>query len=100
MTVSIHAVDRPDVPPLTMPDRFRHEIAYFMSLPESAGAPAAPAGEYRIKADDANRWLDDGVFYLVSPLDSENKTEIELREEHESFLEWILQWGVELVRVT
>ncbi|HWA98274.1 MAG TPA: hypothetical protein VG713_07270 [Pirellulales bacterium] len=99
MTVHIHAVGRPEVPPLAMSDRFRHEIAYFMSVAGPDSATPLSAGEYRIRRDDANRWLDDGVFYLVSPLDSEKKTEIELREEHEAFLEWLLRYGVEHVRI-
>ncbi|HEX4130067.1 MAG TPA: hypothetical protein VHZ24_08485 [Pirellulales bacterium] len=99
MTCLIRAVGRPEVAPLAMSDRFRHEISYFMSLPDGAGVPSLPPGEYWIHPDDVRRWLDEGVFFLVSPLDSENKTEIELSEEHELFLEWLQRFGVERVVV-
>ena len=82
-----------------MSDRFKHEITYFMSLPNSPGVPELRAGEYWIRGEEAHRWLDDGVFSLVSPLDSANKTEIELSEEQEAWLEWMTANGVEHIRV-
>ena len=39
--------------------------------------------------EEVTKWLDDGVFYLVSPLDSANTTEVELTEEQEEFLNWL-----------
>ncbi len=45
------------------------------------------------------RWLDEGVFYLVSPLDSANATEVELTEEQESFLTWLQKNNVQHVRL-
>lgn len=82
-----------------MPDRFKHEITYFMSLPEGGDAAKLPAGEYWVRLDDVRTWLDEGVFRLVSPLDSENRTEIELSEEQETWLEWMLAHGIEHVRL-
>lgn len=100
MTVLVQAVNRPEVPPFTISDRFKHEITYFMTPPGEANVPASlPPGEYWIRLAEARTWLDDGVFRLVSPLDSENKTEIELSEEHEAWLEWMLANGVEHVRL-
>ena len=99
MSTLVHAVDFPGVPPLPMPDRFRHEIAYFMSLPEDEGVPPLAAGEYWISLPLARQWLDDGVFSIVSPLDSENRTEIELREEHEDWLTWMVTHEVERVKL-
>ena len=40
------------------------------------------------RAEVAN-WLADGVFYLVSPLDSANRTEVELSEDQETLLTWL-----------
>ena len=33
-----------------------------------------------------------GVFYLVSPLDTANMTEVEITEEQESLLGWLNRW--------
>ncbi len=98
MSISVIAVDRPDLPPFAMPDRFRTEVAYFMSLP-CGEETDLPAGEYRIHAADITTWLDDGVFRLVSPLDSGSQAEIELSEEQEAWLEWMAANQVERIRV-
>lgn len=99
MAVTIRAVDRPDVPPCEMPERFRHEITYFMAVPGEREVPKLPPGEYWIRAAEAREWLDDGTFQIVSPLDGENKTEIEISEEQEIWLEWLVQHGIEHVRL-
>jgi hypothetical protein len=99
MTTVVHAVSRPEVPPLAMSDRFRHEITYFMALPENDDSPALASGQYRVRPDEIRQWLEDGVFHLVSPLDSEKKTEIELSEEQETWLEWMSRYKVELVEL-
>lgn len=95
----IHAVDQPNVPPLACPSRFRTEIVYFITPPGERGAPAdLGEGEYWIDPDDARRWLDEQVVYVVSPLDAENQAQIELTEYHEAFLEWLLAHDVRRVR--
>lgn len=99
MPTRVVAVGRNDVKPFTMSDRFRHEITYFMSIPGQHDAPALPAGEYWVSLEDTHDWLDSGVFYLVSPLDSENKTEVELSEEQEAWLEWMLANALEHIRL-
>ena len=99
MPTRIHAVDQPGLPPFTMSDRFKHEITYFMSLPGESGVPSLAPGEYWVRLENASTWLEDGVFHLVSPLDSENQTEIELSEEQEAWLEWMVANRVERVRL-
>lgn len=99
MSLFVEAVDRPEVPRHAMPDRFRHEITYFMSLPGESGAPSLPSGEYWISQENARNWLEDGVFLLLSPLDSQNQTEIELSEEQEDWLRWLVEHRVERVRL-
>ena len=87
-------------PPLTLPDRFRMEVVYFMTPPGERGAPADLGdNEYWIDAQEAQQWLDEGVVYVVSPLDAENQAEIELTEYHEAFLQWLLAHRVSRVRV-
>ncbi len=99
MATHVHAVTRPELAPLKMSDRFKHEITYFMSLPGESGVPTLAAGEYWVPLDHARAWLDEGVFHLVSPLDSANQTEIELSEEHESWLEWMVANQIEKIRL-
>jgi hypothetical protein len=97
--VNVHAVDRPAVAPLSLPGRIRHDVAYFMTPAGDHGVPALGAGEYWIRREDARLWLEDGVFRLVSPLDSENKTECELTEEQELLLAWLVEHDVERIRL-
>lgn len=97
MSTRVYAVGRDDLPPFEMPKRFRHEITYFMSV--NPGESGLPEGEYRVSLEDARRWLDDQVFELISPLDSEHPTEIELSEEQEAWLEWMVANQVEHVRL-
>jgi hypothetical protein len=95
----VHAADRPDLPPFPMPDRFRTDIAYFMTPPGEHGVPKLPSGEYWIRLDDSKSWLDSGVVTVVSPLDSLNETEFELTEEQENWLRWMVANQIEHVRV-
>ncbi len=95
----VFAVGRPDLAPLEMPARFKHDIAYFMTPPDVPGVPALAAGEYWIAGDDVRRWLDEGVLQLISPLDSENRADVEISEDQERWLEWLLAHGIQHVRV-
>jgi hypothetical protein len=98
--MKIVALDRPNIPPLEVPDRFRMEIVYFMTPPGEHGAPAdLGENEYWIDLGDARRWLDEQVVYVVSPLDAENQAEIELTEYHEAFLQWIVDHGNQRVKL-
>jgi hypothetical protein len=95
----VFAVGRPELPPLEMSSRFKHDIAYFMTPPGERGVPQLPPGEYWVALDDAQRWLDEGVLVLVSPLDSENQAEAEISEEQEKWLEWLLANQVQHLRL-
>lgn len=98
--MKIVAVDKPELLPLEMPARFRTEIVFFMTPPGDHGAPADLASnEYWIDQGEARKWLDELVVYVVSPLDAENKAEIELTEDHERWLAWLVSNGVQRVRV-
>ncbi|MGE5194280.1 MAG: hypothetical protein ACM3U2_17450 [Deltaproteobacteria bacterium] len=99
MSILVYAVDRPELEPLRMPDRFRHEITYFMTVSGEGGVPKLPAGEYWIKLADAKTALEEGIVRIVSPLDSASRAEIELSEEQEAWLEWMVKNGVEHVRL-
>jgi hypothetical protein len=94
------SLDRPAAPPLALPDRFRMEIVYFMTPPGERGAPAdLKENEYWITLEEAHRWLDEQVVYVVSPLDAENQAEIELTEYHEAFLQWLVDHNIQHVKL-
>lgn len=95
----VYAVDKPELPPFAMPDRFRTEIVYFMTPPGDPGVPTLPADEYWIRREDAQRWLDECVVHVVSPLDAAAKAEIELTEEQEAWLAWMVRNEIEHVRL-
>ena len=95
----VRAVDHPELPPFTMPDRFRTEIAYFMTPAGEHGAPQLGPREYWIRAEDARKWLDEFVVSVVSPLDAAAKAELELTEQQEAWLEWMVENNVQHVRV-
>jgi hypothetical protein len=99
MPALVHAVNRPEIAPYPMSDRFRHEIAYFMSVPGEKGVPPLSPGEYWVSLTQTRQWLEEGAILIVSPLDSASRTEVELSEEQEGWLEWMLQHEVEHIRV-
>ena len=92
-------LDREGVGSRPISARFRSQLCYFMGTPSSPGIPPLGEGEFWFDRDEVNRWLDDGVFYLVSPLDSANVTEVELSEEQEEFLNWLQRLSVRGIRV-
>jgi len=93
------AVDDRELTPFEMPDRFRMEVVYFMTPAGDQGVPDLASGEYWIRQEDSKRWLDDGTFSIVSPLDAASKAEIELSEEQESWLEWMVENGIQHIRL-
>jgi hypothetical protein len=99
MSVLVHAVDRPAAAPVRMSDRFRTEVAYFMSTQDEPGVPQLGDHEYWIDSARVAVWLDEGVFRLVSPLDTATRAEIELSEEQESWLEWMQTHGIQHIRL-
>ena len=95
----VHAVDRPDVPPHAMPDRFKTDVAYFMTPGDSPGVPALKQNEYWIRLEDSRRWLDELVVRVVSPLDAASQAEVELTEDQEAWLEWLVKNNIQHVRL-
>jgi hypothetical protein len=92
-------IDRPEVAPLAITPRLRNQLVYFMSPRDSPGIPPLGDEDFWFDADDVAKWVSEGVFYLVSPLDTENMTEVELSEEQESFLAWLHSRKVRHVRL-
>lgn len=82
-------LDRPEIPPRPLSPRLRSQLVYFTSAQGAPGVPPLGESEYYFATDDVAQWLDEGVLYLVSPLDTDHETEIELTEEQEAFLAWL-----------
>jgi hypothetical protein len=82
-----------------MSERFRTQIVYFMTPANAPGVPPLAVGEYWIRRADAQQWLEDFAVSVVSPLDAEATAEIELTEEQEAWLEWLVQNDIQHVRV-
>jgi hypothetical protein len=97
--IQLVPLDRTEVPPRTLSPRLRSQLVYFASAPDAPGVPPLGEGEYFFAAAEVAKWLDDGVLYLVSPLDTDNMTEVELSEEQEALLEWLKGRGVQHARV-
>jgi hypothetical protein len=96
--MKIFSVQDPDLPPYQMPDRFRTQIVYFMTPSGTHDVPDLPPGDYWIRLEDASRWLDELVVQVVSPLDAEAKAEIELTDEQEAWLQWLVDHQIQHVR--
>lgn len=101
MPVQVFSIDQPQTPSFSMPDRFRRDVTYFATPPGVQDAPARlPDGEYWVRQEDARRILEEGVITIVSPLDSAARTEIEITEEQERWLEWVVAHRVQHVRLS
>ncbi len=95
----LQSVDRPELSRLPISPRLRSQLVYFMTPPSSEGVPALGENEYWFATAEVVKWLDEGVFYLVSPLDSANETEVEITEEQEAMLAWLGRNQTQHVRV-
>ena len=95
----IVSVDRPEVAPMPITERLRSQLVYFGSASDAPGVPPLGDREYWLPREEVARALDEGVILLVSPLDSENFTEVELSEEQETLLEWLRSHDVQHLRV-
>lgn len=93
------ALDRPEIAPLTISTRLRSQLVYFTTPTGSPGVPPLGEDEFWFAPEDVARSLDDGVVFLVSPLDTTNMTEVELSEEQETLLSWLQKNQVRHVRI-
>ncbi len=100
MPYQLLPMDNPTAPPLDISDRLRSQLVYFMTPPDEPQVPPLGPKDYWIDAVQAAEWFADGVFELVSPLDGERPTSIELSEEQEVLFEWLTGHAIQHVRVT
>ena len=99
MTYQLLPVDHATAPPLAISARLRSQLVYFMTPPDTPHVPPLQPNDYWIDAEQSAQWFADGVFELVSPLDGEQRTVIELSEEQEMFLEWLTTHHIQHIRV-
>lgn len=92
-------LDRPGVAPLAITERLRNQLVYFMTARDTPGIPALGDLDFWFAPDEVATWVDDGVFRLVSPLDTDSMTEVELSEEQETLLQWLQANAVSHVRL-
>jgi hypothetical protein len=96
--IKLVAVDRPEASALPISTRLRSQLVYFMTSTGTPGVPSLGENEFWFARDEIAKWLDEGVFYLVSPLDSANMTEVEITEEQEVMLFWLSRNQIQHVR--
>ena len=100
MPTLVYAVEKPELPPLEMPARFKHDIIYFVTRPGELDVPETLVdGEWWVRREDALRIYDEGVVSIVSPLDSATTSDLEITEEQEVWLKWMIQNEIEHVRL-
>jgi hypothetical protein len=95
----VTSVDNPSAAPIDISERLRSQLVYFMTPPDAPHVPPLEADDYWIDADSAAMWLEEGVFEIMSPLDSDNQTTIELSEEQEIFFEWLVTHHSQHIRL-
>ena len=100
MTIQFLAsVDRPQTPPLPLSPRLRSQLVYFMTPRDVQGVPELGEKDYWISRADVTKWLMEGVIDVISPLDTDKVTEVELTEEQETMLNWLDRNHTQHVRV-
>ena len=99
MPTFVYAVDKPELPPLEMPDRFQNDIRYFITQSDDKSLSELPSNQYDVSLEEAGKWLEEGVFYLPSPLDNERQAEVEITEEQEVWLEWMVENQIDRIRL-
>ena len=84
------AIGRSEVKPFGVSTRLRSQFVYFASPPGRAGIPVLEDHEFHFSLHETKTWYDEGVFHLVSPLDTANMTEVELTEDPLESAHWLL----------
>ena len=97
--MQVVAIGRTDVKPLKISPRLRSQFVYFACPPGQQGIPKLEEGEFFFALKETEKWQDDGVIFLVSPLDTDNMTEVELTEEQEDLMDWLVNHKLEHVRL-
>ena len=57
MSTFVYAVDKPELPPLEMPDRFQNDIRYFITQSDDKSLSELPSNQYDVSLEEAARAL-------------------------------------------
>ena len=93
----VSAIDKPDLEPYEVSRTLRGQLHYFT---EGEIRDTQKPNDYFFPIERTSELLEEGVFYLVSPLDDQNRAEIEITDEQEDFLEWLVSNEIEQIRVS
>lgn len=97
--MKIVSVGRPTPVSKTISPRLRSQLVYFAAAHNAQDVPPMGENEYFFRLGETQKVLEDGVIDLISPLDTDNMTEVEITEEQEELLEWLAAHELEHVRV-
>ena len=84
------------IAPYEISDTLRNQLPYFT---EGKIHDTGDPDEFFFPIARTTELLEDGVFYVVSPLDDQNQAEIEITDEQEDLLEWLVSNQIEEVRI-
>ena len=92
----IHALDKPEIDPYEISPTLRNQLQYFTTGEIRDGSTP---DEFCFPLERTSKLLEDGVFYVISPLDEEHQAEIEISDEQEDLLDWLVSNGIQRVKV-
>jgi hypothetical protein len=92
----IHALDKPGTAPYAISPTLRKQLQYFTT---GEIRDSSNPDEFFFPLERTSELLDVGVFYVVSPLDDQHQAEIEISDEQEDLLDWLVSNGIQHVKV-
>jgi len=96
MRYAVIPIDKPGVPTFEISSILKGQLHYFT---EGLVQHGGKADEFLFPLERTTQLLDEGVFYMTSPLDDQNRAEIEITEEQEDLLAWLVSNQIERVKV-
>ena len=90
-------LDKTEIAPYEISATLRNQLPYFT---DGRIHDTGNSDEFVFPIARTTELLEDGVFFVVSPLDDQNQAEIEITEEQEDLLEWLVSNRIEEVRIT
>lgn len=90
-------LDKTEIAPYAISATLKNQLPYFT---DGKIHDTGNSDEFVFPIARTTELLEDGVFYVVSPLDDQNQAEIEITEEQEDLLEWLVSNRIEQVRIT
>jgi hypothetical protein len=97
----VFAVDQPALEPYEISQMLRGQLHYFTEGTGSRGGKeSGNSDEFFFPLHLTSELFEEGVFYVISPLDDQNQAEIEITEEQEDFLDWLVSNKIERVRIS